>query len=85
MADTDMLAAEHTDIDWQLAEHPVPYEVALAHMEDRAAEIAAGDARDQIWLLEHPPLYTAGTSAKDEDMLNAQFPVFKSGRGGQFT
>jgi lipoyl(octanoyl) transferase len=55
-------------------------------MEARAAEIAAGNARELIWLLEHPPLYTAGTSARDADLLDAaRFPVYRTGRGGQFT
>jgi lipoyl(octanoyl) transferase len=54
-------------------------------MEARAEAIAKGDAREQIWLVEHPPIYTAGTSAKAEDLLDARFPVFQTGRGGQFT
>ena len=54
-------------------------------MEARAAAIAGGRAAELVWLLEHPPLYTAGTSAKDGDLLEARFPVFRSGRGGQFT
>src|SRR3954452_11383538 len=59
---------------------------AAAAMEARAAAIADGRARERVWLLEHPPLYTAGTSAHDEDLAQPQrFPVFRSGRGGQFT
>lgn len=54
-------------------------------MERRVADIRAGTARDLVWLLEHPPLYTAGTSARAEDLLDAQFPVFETGRGGQYT
>ena len=54
-------------------------------MESRADAIAAGDAPERVWLLEHPPLYTAGTSAKAADLLDARFPVFRAGRGGQFT
>ncbi len=54
-------------------------------MEARAEAIAAGAAGEQIWLLEHPPIYTAGTSARDEDLLDARFPVFRTGRGGQYT
>lgn len=54
-------------------------------MEARAAAIAEGSAGEQIWLLEHPPIYTAGTSAKDEDLIDARFPVYRTGRGGQFT
>jgi lipoyl(octanoyl) transferase len=64
----------------------VPYEAALAAMEERVAAIAAGEARELVWLLEHPPLYTAGTSARDEDLLvPARFPVHRTGRGGQYT
>ena len=55
-------------------------------MEARAAAIAAGDAPERVWLLEHPPLYTAGTSARDADLLAPdRFPVFRTGRGGEFT
>jgi lipoyl(octanoyl) transferase len=54
-------------------------------MEARADAIAAGAAPEQIWLLEHPPVYTAGTSAKDSDLIEARFPVYRTGRGGQFT
>ena len=61
------------------------YEEAVAAMDARAAEIAAGRAAEQIWLLEHPPLYTAGTSANRADLIDARFPVYESGRGGQMT
>ncbi|WP_366654548.1 lipoyl(octanoyl) transferase LipB [Fodinicurvata sp. EGI_FJ10296] len=72
--------------EWLISEAPVAYPDAMAFMEDRVAAIARGEAGDLVWLLEHPPLYTAGTSARDEDLLEgARFPVFKSGRGGQFT
>ncbi len=54
-------------------------------MEARAAAIAEGSAGEQIWLLEHPPIYTAGTSAREEDLIEARFPVYRTGRGGQFT
>ncbi len=54
-------------------------------MEERSAAIAAGTAQEMVWLLEHPPLYTGGTSAKPQDLHDARFPVFQSGRGGQFT
>jgi lipoyl(octanoyl) transferase len=54
-------------------------------MEDRAAAIRAGEAHEQVWLLEHPPIYTAGTSAREADLLKARFPVHRTGRGGQFT
>jgi lipoyl(octanoyl) transferase len=70
---------------WQVAPAPVPYEEALAAMNARAAAIAAGTAGDLVWLLEHPPLYTAGTSTRAQDLLDRRFPVFEAGRGGQLT
>jgi lipoyl(octanoyl) transferase len=77
----DGLAAE-----WAVSRHQVPYPEAVAAMEARAAAIAEGRAGELVWLLEHPPLYTAGVSAKDDDLLDPnRFPVFASGRGGQFT
>ena len=72
-------------VEWRISDALVPYEAAVAAMEARVAEIAAGRAPELIWLLEHPPLYTAGTSAHREDVLDARFPVFDSGRGGQMT
>jgi lipoyl(octanoyl) transferase len=71
--------------EWQVGPSALPYPQALAAMEARAAAIAAGDARELIWLVEHPPLYTAGTSARDSDILAERFPVYRSGRGGQLT
>jgi lipoyl(octanoyl) transferase len=62
-----------------------PYDVALAVMEARAVEVAAGRAPELIWLVEHPPLYTAGTSASNAELLDARFPVHQAGRGGQMT
>ena len=74
------------DLEWRISDQPVDYETAVAEMEARAAAIRDGSAADLIWLLEHPPLYTAGTSAQDEDLLDTKgFPVYRSGRGGQFT
>jgi lipoyl(octanoyl) transferase len=70
---------------WRIAAAPVPYEEALAAMNARAAAIAAGAEGELVWLLEHPPLYTAGTSARAEDLLDRRFPVFDAGRGGQLT
>ena len=70
---------------WRVSDAPVPYEAALAAMDERVAAIAGGDAPEQVWLLEHPPLYTAGTSARPEDLIEARFPVHQTGRGGQFT
>ena len=64
---------------------PVPYEAALAVMDARAAAIAERAAPELVWLLEHPPLYTAGTSARPEQLIAARFPVHAAGRGGQFT
>lgn len=72
-------------VEWRVSDSPVAYEAAVAEMEARARAIAAGDAPELVWLLEHPPLYTAGTSAKPEELLAARFPVFESGRGGQTT
>ena len=71
--------------EWTIARDPVPYADAIAHMESRVEAINAGTQGEQIWLLEHPALYTAGASAKDGDLLEARFPVFKTGRGGQYT
>ncbi|ETR75507.1 lipoate-protein ligase B [Afipia sp. P52-10] len=72
-------------VEWRIEEQPVGYDEAVAAMEARAAAIAAGEARELVWLLEHPPLYTAGTSAKAADLLSPRFPVFQTGRGGQLT
>ena len=74
-----------SQVDWKVSDRPVPYPDALAHMEARALAIADGTAGEQVWLLEHPPIYTAGTSASDADLIDARFPVFRTGRGGQFT
>lgn len=72
--------------EWIISDRLVPYPEALAFMEARVAAIAAGEAEEAIWLLEHPPLYTAGTSAKLEDLTDPErFPVFEAGRGGQYT
>ncbi len=71
--------------EWKVSAQPVPYLEALAEMEARADAIAAGMADEQVWLLEHPPVYTAGTSAKDSDLIDARFSVYRTGRGGQFT
>ena len=73
-------------IEWRTDAAPVPYEAAVAAMEECVAAIRNGSAPELVWLLEHPPLYTAGTSAQPEDLLDpALLPVFKSGRGGQYT
>ncbi len=71
---------------WRTAMAPVAYADALAEMDALAEAIAAGREPETVWLLEHPPLYTAGTSAKPEDLVDAErFPIFQTGRGGQFT
>jgi lipoyl(octanoyl) transferase len=73
-------------VEWCVSRGLVPYATALAVMDARVNAIAAGAARELVWLLEHPPLYTAGTSAQDADLLDAgRFPVYRSGRGGQYT
>jgi lipoyl(octanoyl) transferase len=72
-------------VEWRIAYAAVGYDEAVATMEARAAAIAAGQAPELVWLVEHPPLYTAGTSAKAADLLDQRFPVFQTGRGGQFT
>lgn len=73
-------------VEWAISDEPVAYEVALEEMERRVAGIAEGTMAERVWLLEHPALYTAGTSAKDQDLIAPdRFPVHKTGRGGQFT
>jgi lipoyl(octanoyl) transferase len=73
-------------VEWVIAEGLVGYDDAVAAMEERVAVIARGDAPERVWLVEHPPLYTAGTSAQDKDLVEAnRFPVYRSGRGGQYT
>jgi lipoyl(octanoyl) transferase len=72
-------------LEWKVSHAPVPYPEALAGMEARANAIASAGAGGQVWLLEHPPIYTAGTSARDTDLIDARFPVYRTGRGGQFT
>ncbi|WP_085883571.1 lipoyl(octanoyl) transferase LipB [Oceanibacterium hippocampi] len=73
-------------VEWRIAEAPVGYDAAVAAMEARVAAIRAGTAGELVWLLEHPPLYTAGTSADPADLLQPdRFPVHRSGRGGQYT
>ncbi len=72
--------------EWRVSQAPVAYPDSLAEMEARVADIRAGRARELVWLLEHPPLYTAGTSAREQDLLEPmRFPVHVAGRGGQYT
>lgn len=72
-------------IEWRVSDTLVDYADAVAIMDARAAAIARGEASELVWLLEHPPIYTAGTSARDEDVLQARFPVHQTRRGGQMT
>ena len=72
-------------VEWRVADRPVPYPEAVAAMESRVAAIAAGQAAELVWLLEHPPLYTSGTSGRASDLLDPRFPTFQTGRGGQIT
>ena len=73
-------------MEWLITNNPVPYDVAMTFMEKRVSEIKNGTAEEVVWLLEHPPLYTAGTSANTSDLLEPKrFPVYEAGRGGQYT
>jgi lipoyl(octanoyl) transferase len=75
-----------TGIEWRLSPIAVPYDIAVRDMEDRVAAIRAGAAAELVWLLQHPALYTAGTSARAEDLLQpGRFPVYRAGRGGRYT
>jgi lipoyl(octanoyl) transferase len=77
---------EPGSVEWRISDGLVPYEEAVAAMEERIAAIRAGAAPELVWLLEHPPLYTAGTSARVQDLLDpARLPVHRTGRGGQYT
>src|SRR6201996_7953247 len=77
--------SDGADVEWRIESAPVPYPEAVAAMESRAAGIADGKASELVWLLEHPPLYTSGTSGKQGDLLEPRFPLFATGRGGQVT
>ena len=80
------IATQAGGVEWRVSDAPVPYERAVAEMEARVAAIYAGVTPELVWLLEHPPLYTAGTSAVEADLLDpGRLPVFKTGRGGQYT
>lgn len=70
---------------WQVSNEQVDYPTALADMEARASAIGAGSGTERIWLLEHPPLYTAGTSADPAELIDRRFPVYEAGRGGRYT
>ena len=78
--------ADEAAVGWAVSRSPVPYPDAVAFMEARAAAVADGTAGELVWLLEHPPLYTAGVTARRDDLLDPErFPVFETGRGGQHT
>lgn len=81
----DMLKSSGAPVLWDIAPQPVEYDEAVAQMEALAQKIASGEEPERVWLVEHPPLYTAGTSASDEHLLNEALPVFKTGRGGEHT
>jgi lipoyl(octanoyl) transferase len=82
---TQFRALSDGPVEWRISDRPVDYLQAVAAMEARAAAIAAGEAGELVWLLEHPPLYTSGTSGKAGDLLDPRFPLFATGRGGQLT
>ena len=78
-------APDAPPVEWRASAGLTDYDAAVAWMEARAARIAEGAAGECVWLLEHPPIYTAGASARDADLLDPRFPVHRTGRGGQFT
>jgi lipoyl(octanoyl) transferase len=78
-------APDAAAVEWLISDQPIPYPQAMEVMEAQVADIAAGRAPELVWLLEHPSLYTSGTSGKTADLLDPRFPVFDSGRGGQLT
>jgi len=80
------LRSDDATVGWTISDRPVPYPDAVAAMETHVADIHAGMARERVWLVEHPPIYTAGTSADRADLVDPdRFPVYETGRGGQFT
>lgn len=83
--DPRLIRTDGAAVEWVVSPGRVDHPEAVAEMEARVAAIAEGRAPERVWLLEHPPLYTAGVSARDEDLLDARFPVHRTGRGGQFT
>jgi lipoyl(octanoyl) transferase len=82
---TPLASSSGAGVEWRISDQPVDYPEAVAAMEARAADIVEGRARELVWLLEHPPLYTSGTSGKPADLLDPRFPLFTTGRGGQLT
>jgi lipoyl(octanoyl) transferase len=85
VAHRDRVSGLPDEIEWRVEPAPMPYDDAIATMEARAAAVAAGDARELVWLLEHPPVYTGGTSADPAELLDPRFPVVQTGRGGRYT
>ena len=83
--DNSLLPAAAETIEWRRSVAPVPYRAALAEQQARNDAIAAGEAAELVWLLEHPPVYTAGTSAVASELLDARFDVVETGRGGRHT
>ncbi|BAV64636.1 lipoyl(octanoyl) transferase LipB [Sphingobium cloacae] len=85
MASPSSLSSAADLVEWRVDPAPADYPAALADMEARASAIFAGEARERVWLLQHPPLYTAGTSADPAELLDRRFPVHDAGRGGRYT
>ncbi|AOL95730.1 lipoyl(octanoyl) transferase LipB [Porphyrobacter sp. LM 6] len=85
MASVAPATSSASDIEWRRSATQVPYAAALAEMEARNAAVHAGEARELIWLLEHPPVYTAGTSADPAELVDPRFEVVEAGRGGRYT
>ena len=84
--DINLTLRSAAPVDWEVSEGLIPYPEAMARMDAHVEAISKGVEPERIWLLEHPPLYTAGTSAHEEDLVERErFPVFKTGRGGQYT
>lgn len=76
---------EQNSVEWKISKSLIAYPDAIEVMEKRVEQIITGTEQEMVWLLEHPPLYTAGTSAKDSDLLSHDFPLYHTGRGGQIT
>ena len=85
MNNAELCRPDDAPVEWRITEGLTAYSDAIAFMEARAEAIHSGAARELVWLVEHPPLYTAGTSAKPSDLLENRFPVFETGRGGEHT
>jgi lipoyl(octanoyl) transferase len=85
MLSSELMSTVSKPVDWTIGQHAIAYGDAVARMESRVDAICRGTAPEEVWLIEHPALYTAGSSAKESDLITARFPVFRSGRGGQYT